>query len=405
MSELSLSTIYLPVLFGIEAAVAAELSALGYRREQVLLSDGLATLVLGSTSEAIEAAATLNVRLRTAERVLFGLTSFTAKDFDALYEQALEFPFENWIEPGQRILVNGYARKSQLFGVPSIQRTLKKSIVKRLLGHHPSFGDIWPEKGRKGTVEIRFSIVSDLVTLSLDTTGEGLHKRGYRPLRHAAPIRETLAAAILHYSGYLQNIRHGEVLIDPMCGSGTFAIEAALMAANIAPGRKRRFAAEQMKDFGIPLFDRARSKADLEQATFASGRILGFDIDGEALAGARANATRARVDNLISFARKDLHSMTPDSFRDAAGSDRILFTVNPPYGERLLSEKEAGSLVRTLGKVLSAPGRKAEPGFRIAVISPDDAFEAEFGRPADRRRKLYNGAIRCQLFQYFRPSS
>jgi putative N6-adenine-specific DNA methylase len=227
-------------LFGLESLVAGT-AELGYAREQLTVSDGQVVLAAGPGIAL--AAARVNINLRTAERVLVQLAQYPARDFEAFFEQARDLPWEEWIDRNQVIQVNGYSRKSVLYRIPACQSLLKKAIVSRLAearGLAP--GSRIPEDPAAGLIRIQFGIVQDSVTLMVDTSGDGLHKRGYRPLRHEAPLRETLAAALVSLSLYRPD--SPEVLFDPFCGSGTIPIEAALMAQKIAPGLNRSFAGE-----------------------------------------------------------------------------------------------------------------------------------------------------------------
>ena len=396
------AVIHLPVLFGLEACTRDELYALGFESGQVTVSDGLVLLRLASEDLAKDAVATLNFRLRTAERVLYEVASFDATTFDDLFFQAEALPWERWLDLGFEILVNGYSRQSALFGVPSIQRTLKKAIVNRLLTARGNKNGRVREDRRTGQIEVRFALVNNRATLLLDTSGEGLHKRGYRPLRHEAPLRETLAAAILHYSFFLRNQAKGEGLFDPMCGSGTFPIEAALMLKNEAPGLHRHFAAERMQFFGVSRFDRAREFAKSAIVEAPAGFLFGSDISGDAIRQAKDNAKRAGVADLITFHRGDMTDLTVERMKEITGLSRLLLVANPPYGERLTTPEHAGRLVEALGRLAGRRGGREYDGLRVSVLSPHERFEMLFGAKADKRRKLYNGMIRCTLYHYFR---
>ena len=394
--------IHLPVLFGIEAAAGDELVALGYPKAAITRENGVVTLTLDSEEEAKDAVARLNYRLRTVERVLYEVATFPATTFDELFERAQQVPWERWLDHGYQIVVNGYSRKSALFGVPAIQRTLKKAIVTRLAAARGIESGHIREDRRVGRIEVRFAIISDRLTLLLETSGDGLHKRGYRPLRHEAPIRETLAAAMLHYSFFLRHVENNEGVYDPFCGSGTFLIEAAMMLANIAPGVKRHFAAERMAYFGKPRFDRERELAKREQIPGLENRLFGSDLSGEVIGQARANAARAGVDHLISFRRADIDDLTSEKLQEITGLDRLLLITNPPYGERLSDHQTAKRMIASLGRLADADSQGIAPGLRVSVLSPDEQFESIFGAAADKKRKLYNGMIRCNMYHYFK---
>ncbi len=394
--------IVMTTLFGIEAAVADELQELGYDRAAITVQDGQVLLDVGSDSTAIkEAVAKTNIWLSTAERVLLKLAEFPVPDFDHLFDQTAELPWEQWIRPGMVILVKGYSRKSQLFGVPSCQRLIKKAIVKRLLRVHDYSDDAtWPEDQTNNVIQIQFGIVQDRIHLMVDTSGDGLHKRGYRPLQHQAPIRETLAAAMLRFAHFRPN--SGETLLDPCCGSGTIAIEAALIASGRAPGLHRSFAAESWFYIGKEPFTTVRQEAQARPVISPPDRpqIYGSDISADAVAIARSNAERAGLADWIGWQCHDLYDLNDDLIREWTGSERLLILCNPPYGERLLDEKKARQLYQLLSRVFLENGGP-RPDVRFFLITPFTGLEKLLGQPATRRRKLYNGMIRCTLYQYF----
>lgn len=389
-------------LFGVESVVADELVSLGYPRERIAVSDAQIVLDPGSDAAAVEAIARANIWLRTAERVLASLASFEARDFDSLFDGTRALPWEQWI-PGEAVfIVNGYSRKSALFGIPSCQRIIKKAIVARLLraARLPE-GATLPERPERGTVRIQFSIVNDEVTFMVDTSGDGLHKRGYRPLRHEAPLRETLAAAMLQLSRYQPD--SDEVLFDAFCGSGTFPIEAAMIATRRAPGRRRRFAGEEWPLVGQAAFDRARAEADdlFRPSSRSEPFVFGTDIDPAAISTARQNAIQAGLAPLIRFEQADAFSLSPARMQALSGFDRFLVLANPPYGERLLDERAAEEMIAGIGQTFLVNGR-ARADLRLSVLSPEERFERIAGGVADKRRKLYNGSIRCTMYHYFK---
>lgn len=392
-------------LFGIEAVTAAELAELGYDRDRITVSDGQVVLDAGeSLADCVAAVARLNIHLATAERVLLQLASFPAVTFEALFDATRALPWEDTIPCGYAFHINGYSRKSRLFGVPACQSLIKKAIVDRLLeAWHLPPGSQLPEDSAKGLIRIQFAIVADHVTLMGDTTGDGLHKRGYRPLQHEAPIRETLAAAILRLARY----RPGgpEALLDPMCGSGTFLIEAALLAARQAPGLNRPFAGEQWPLIGKEAFDHVRRDARAAIAAEPEKPcIFGSDLSEQAVTVTRNNARRAGVLAWIRVRQADVQEIKVSGLPKLTGFERHLVVCNPPYGERLLDPAQAEQLYRTLSKTFLEHG-KPRPGIRFFVITPFERFESLAGAPADKRRKLYNGMIKCTLYQYFRKRS
>jgi putative N6-adenine-specific DNA methylase len=398
--------VVLTTLFGIEALTADEIGSLGYARDQIKVSDGQVQLSIGDGPDAVDqaarAAARFNVFVRTAERVLVQLAEYPAQDFDTLFDSAHALPWEDWIIPGAAFTVNGYSRKSVLFGIPACQALIKKAIVSRLLkvrGFAPD--SRLPEDPAIGLVRIQFGIVSDRVAIQVDTSGDGLHKRGYRPLQHEAPIKETLAAAILMVSRFQPF--SDEALVDPCCGSGTFPIEAALMAFGIAPGLNRPFAGEHWPVIGAAPYRLAREEAMARMDLTAPEQpfIFGADLSPRAVEVSTANARRAGVEALVRFRQADLTAMTPDSLKSWTAYPRQLLVMNPPYGERLLDLQQAEALYASIGRSFLDRGM-ARPGIRLSVITPDEQFEKIVGGGADKRRKLYNGMIKCTLYHYYK---
>lgn len=360
--------------FGLESVLTFELKRLGVG--DIRAADGRVTF---SADE--EGLARANVRLRTAERVLILLAEYPAATFDELFDGAQQVPWGEIIEPADAFPVKGYSIDSALTSVPACQAILKKSIVERLKRDHRV--QTLPEDGGV-TKRIQFSLVKNSCTLMLDTSGDGLHKRGYRPLMNEAPIKETLAAGIAD----LARVFPESHAADPFCGSGTLLIEAALRAKNMAPGLKRAFSGERYRFLGRPHFERAReeARAEIDHAALFRGR--GFDIDPAAVEVARKNAERAGVADCLTFRQGDAREF------DAQADEIIL--ANPPYGERLMSEREAEQLAAAFGAQLAARRYKS-----LYIMSSHPEFERVFGKKASRRRKLYNGMIPCQLFMYF----
>ncbi len=395
--------IVMTTLFGLESLAVDELLELGYDRSQLTVTDG--QIVMDAGAGVAMATARLNVQLRTVERVLVQLAQFTAVDFDSLFSLTREQPWEDWLERGVAFHINGYSRKSALFGISACQSIVKKAIVSRLaeaMGLAP--GSHVPEDPAVGLVRIQFGIVRDVVTLMVDTSGDGLHKRGYRPLRNEAPLKETLAAAIVRLSQFRPF--SDEALLDPFCGSGTIPIEAALQAFRIAPGLNRSFAGEKWALVGADAFASARTEAlDLmRREKTAQPFIFGSDISAQAVALAEQNARRAGVDGLIAFRSQDVRRLTLRGISDWTGHERQLLVCNPPYGERLLDTEAANQLYQAIGDLCLPDGQLAA-GIRLSVITPEETFEHLVAARADKRRKLYNGMIRCTLYHYFRQNN
>ncbi len=361
-------------LFGLEHLLGEEISALGYDRAETI--DGRVTYY--GDEEAI---ALSNIFLRYAERVFINLGSFRAESFDELFEGVRALPWELWISRDDAFPVKGHAVKSKLFSIPDCQRIVKRAVVERLSG---KYGIKWfPESGVK--YQIEFFILRDEATLMIDTSGEPLHKRGYRPESNAAPIRETLAAAI----AALSRPREEVLFWDPMCGSGTIAIEAAMLMRRIAPGVSRHFAAEAFPALPRGLWLSAREEArDGERSS--DFLVYASDIDSDCVALTARNAERARVSGTV-------RAFSADAREIRAEGRRGTVVTNPPYGERLLDRERADALARELG----AHFRSLAP-WQVYIISSARNFETLYGKRADKVRKLYNGMIPCYLYQYFK---
>lgn len=361
-------------LFGLEKLLGEEIEALGY--EKISTIDGRVTF-LGDE----EAVALSNVFLRFAERVFIKLGAFKAESFEELFEGTKEIAWEEFIGKDDAFPVKGHSIKSKLFSIPDCQAIVKKSIAKRL---GEKYGlSLLPETGVKYQVE--FFILNDLCTLMIDTSGTALHKRGYRKDSNAAPIRETLAAAIVKTSRPRENV----LLWDPMCGSGTIAIEAAMMMKNIAPGRDRHFAAEEFSFIDKSLWKNAREEAkDNELVT--DFRAYASDIDPASVALAEKNARLAGVSDTVKVFRADARKI-------ASEGQRGTIVTNPPYGERLGTREEAEALYREIGETF----RSLAP-WQVYVITSHPHFERFYGKRADKIRKLYNGMLPCYLYQFFK---
>ena len=362
-----------PCIFGLEGICANELKFLGIQNVRaengrVLFEGGWDTL------------AKANIRSRYAERIQILLAEFRATDFQTLFERVKAIEWERFIGMSDAFPVKGRCLSSQLMSVPDCQKIIKKAVVTRLSERYMLswFEETGPAR------QIQFLILKDKVSILLDTSGAGLHKRGYRADSNDAPIKETLAAAMVE----LARVRPNHFVTDPMCGSGTLLIEAAMKAKNIAPGLKRYFACEKWSCVPKDVFARERELAQSQIRTDISFRASGSDIDASALETARHNAELAGVGDLIAFERRDIRD-----FQLSEGYQTVI--TNPPYGERLLDLRAAEELYKVMGEKF-----RREKGKSYTVITPDDDFEKLFGRKADKRRKLYNGTLKCQVYLF-----
>ena len=364
-----------PCLLGLEAPIADELRKM--EAQDVQAENGR---VLFSGDENILARANINSRF--AERVLILLGSFEAHSFEDLFQGTKSLPWEQWIGEYDAFPVKGYSIDSDLFSVRDCQSIIKKAVVERLKSKYKTQ---WFEESGP-TYQIQFSVMKNKVSLMIDTSGVGLHKRGYRRSANDAPIKETLAASLCYFS----RLQPYHSLYDPMCGSGTILIEGALMAINRAPGIERNFSAERWENIPRKIWSEERERArDLERV--ANGFFAyGSDISPMAKELATANARAAGVADLISVETRALKDFKPQT-------ERGTLICNPPYGERMLDMDQANALYRDMGRVF-----ERQKGWSYSIITPSDTFEEEFGRKADKRRKLYNGMIKCQLFMYFK---
>lgn len=370
-------TLCAPCLFGLESVVSYEVRQIG--GQDVAASDGKVTF----TGDFF-LLARANLALRSAERVCIVLGSFQAESFTQLFDEVEKLPFEDFIGKKDAFPVKGWSLKSQLHSIPDCQSIIKRAVVRRF---EKVYGQSWFEE--TGPVhQIQFSILKDEVTIMLDTSGAGLHKRGYRRgTGNEAPLKETLAAGIAD----LARIRPDSTVIDPMCGSGTFLIESALKAYSISPGIRRYFEAEKWGCIPGHIWKEERDAALRQINREATFTAQGWDIDPTALELAEGNAKKAGVGKKIAIQSGDIASF------QAEGDGKTIILCNPPYGERLLELRQAEELYRAMGRVF-VKGR----GCAYYIISPHPEFEALFGRKADKRRKLYNGMIRCQLYMYFK---
>jgi len=361
-----------PCLFGLEGIAGDELKRLDM--ENVRVENGR---VLFSGDRTAMAKA--NVCLRTGERVLLVLGEFTAKTFDQLFQGVYHLPLEDYIPSDGAFPVKGHCLNSTLMSVPDCQAIIKKAASRRL---GEKYGIQWlPESGSK--YQLQFSLMNDRVVLYLDTSGVGLHKRGYRAIGNEAPLRETLAAAMVILTRY----RGREFVWDPFCGSGTIPIEAALIAKNRAPGLNRRFACEDFAWMDKAVLEQVKTEAR-DREFKGDYRILGSDNDPKCVSLSMANARKAGVSDCVKFADGDATKMS-------LPTDSGILICNPPYGQRMLEQQSAQRLYSALGRHL-----KFANDWKKFVITSEPEFEHYFGRRADKKRKLYNGMIKCDYYMY-----
>lgn len=364
-----------PCIFGLEGLCANELRFLGI--ENVTAENGRVTFT-GDFSTMAKA----NINSRYAERIQILLAEFEARSFEELFENVKAIEWENFIGVSEAFPVKGRCLSSKLMSIPDCQKIIKKAVVNRLSEKY-----MLPWLEETGSIhQIQFLIINDKVSIMLDTSGAGLHKRGYRANSNDAPIKETLAAAMVE----LARVRSNHYVVDPMCGSGTIVIEAAMKAMGIAPGLNRYFACEKWNCVDSEIFKAERELAKSKIRSDSAFRACGYDIDEIALDTAKKNAEIAGVADRITFKKRDI--------KDFVLEDGFCTVItNPPYGERLLDVKSAEELYKIMGEKF-----KPVAGKSYTVISPDDDFEKVFGRKADKRRKLYNGMLKCQLYMYFK---
>lgn len=363
--------------FGLEAIVAQEVRDLGY--SEVKVENGRVSF------EADERAIPrTNLWLRTADRVFVKMGEFNALTFDELFEKTKALPWEEWIPAdGKFPIYKAKSVKSKLYSLSDCQSIVKKAVVEKLKEKH---GIQWfQESGAEYPIQV--SILKDKVTLMIDTSGTGLHKRGYREHGNEAPIKETLAAAMVLLSRW----KPGRELVDPLCGSGTILIEAAMIGKNIAPGLQRSFVSEKWQRITSEAWKRAKVEARLAMEVEKDFRILGSDIDGRALRQARTNAEMAGVDDCVFFQRLPVSELS-------SSKKYGVIISNPPYGERLGEKEETEELYRDMGRVF-----QSLDFWSYFIITSHPEFERFFGKKADKNRKLYNGRILTYLYQYFGP--
>ena len=359
---------------GLESIVADEVKALGYKT-----TTENSKVYFTSDKKAI---AKTNMWLRVADRVRIIVGEFNAKTFDDLFERTKALPWEKYLPVDAAFPVAGKSVKSTLYSVPDCQAIVKKAIVERLNLAYKRTGFL-PESGPEFKLEV--SILKDKVTLTIDSSGKGLHRRGYRVGQGEAPIKETLAAALVQLTRW----KPDRPFYDPLCGSGTIAIEAAMIGQNIAPGTNREFSSEQWPWIEQSIWDRVREEAE-DLANYDQPlMITGSDVDPEMIRIAEQNALEAGFVDLIKWEQKDLQDI------EVQGINGVMVS-NPPYGERLGELEEAEEVTKTLGAIM-----KNHPSWSVYMISPLENFEALYGKKTSKKRKLFNGFIRTDYYQFW----
>lgn len=362
--------------FGLEAIVAREVRNLGYLDTK---TENAKVEFIADESGICRS----NLWLRSADRVLVKVGQFPALTFEELFEGTKSLPWDIWLPENAKFPVSGKSVNSKLFSVSDCQAIVKKAIVEKMKQRYRK--QWFEESGPEYPIEV--ALLKDMVTLTIDTSGAGLHKRGYRKLSAPAPLKETLAAAMVQLSYWNPE----RVLIDPFCGSGTIPIEAALIGLNIAPGLNREFIAEKWPQIPAPIWEQAREEARDSIRRDLKLKIIGTDIDDSVLSLARYHRRMAGLDEQIHLQRLPVSEL-----RSSRKYGCII--CNPPYGERIGAPKEVESLYREMAKTFSLLDT-----WSIYILTAYQGFEGVYGRKADRRRKLYNGRIECQFYQYFGP--
>lgn len=362
-----------PCHFGLESVLKFEAQKIG--GENITVTDGKV-----SFDGDFNLMARANLCLATAERILIKLAEFKAMTFEELFQNVKKIDWQDFIGKYDAFPVKGHSLNSKLSSVPACQSIIKKAVAEKLgsvygVGFLEETGSVY---------QIRFHLMNDVASIYLDTSGTGLHKRGYRRDANAAPIKETLAAGMID----LARIRSSSQFYDPFCGSGTLVIEAAYKALNIAPGLKRTFSAERWNCVDKKIWSEERQRALDVIKKDEPFHAYASDIDEECVELTLNNCKKAGISKCVDVRRADI--------KDFVNADNSIIVCNPPYGERLLEIKEAEEIYTTMGKVFA--GDKEHP---CSIISPHEEFEKFFGRKAARRRKLYNGMMKCQMFMYF----
>ena len=392
----------IPCLFGLESLCADELKRLSF--DNVKTENGRVTFT-GEASDIAKA----NINLRTGERVLLIVGETDAYSFDELFEGVRAMPWEQYIPIDGAFPVKGHSLNSKLHSVPDCQKIIKKATVERLKNAHKT--NELNETGVK--YQIQYAIMNDKAVLYLDTSGAGLHKRGYRPVskryssseeaKNAAPIRETLAAAIVKLSRY----RGRETICDPFCGSGTIPVEAALIAINRAPGLNRDFSAQRWEWLDKNIWPQAADEAKSREYK-GEYNIIGSDIDPKCIEISKENAKRAGVLEYIDFKVLDATKIEQLNFTQCDNDQLspkpyalspILILTNPPYGERIMQKNEAEELYRRFGTITRE--LSSQNDIKMYILSSHTEFERTFGKKATKKRKLYNGMIKCDLYMYY----
>ncbi len=361
--------------FGLEAVVKREVTDLGYKILKV--EDGKVTY-MGNESAIVKS----NLWLRCADRILLKMGEFKALSFEELYQQTKALPWEEWITEDGKFTVTGSSVKSKLFSVPDCQSIVKKAVVDRLKSFYHK--DWFSETGAEYTIKV--SILKDMAVLTIDTSGTGLHKRGYRVKDVAAPIKETLASAMVQLSFW----KADRLLVDPFCGSGTIPIEAAMIAKNIAPGLNRKFASEEWPSVPIGLWKEERKKAFSSIHHDLNLNIQASDINPYAVRAAKENALEAGVDDCIEFKAMPVSDLF---IKEPYG----IIICNPPYGQRIGEKEKLIHIYEDLKQLFTG-----EKTWSLYLLTADNKFEAIYSeKPADKRRKLYNGRIQVNYYQYY----
>ena len=370
MLELIITT-----LFGMEATVSHEVKKLGY--EVIEVSDGR-VILKGNLSAIVRC----NLWIRTGERILIKIGEATVTTFDEMFDFVKSLPWSEWIGKEDAFPVKGYSLKSGLSSVPSCQSVIKKAIVRSLeANYHQSW---FPESGT--LYQIEFSLIKDKLTLMIDTSGQPLHKRGYRKNSNQAPLKETIAAAMV----ILSRFRYDGIFADPFCGSGTIPIEAGMIAKNIAPGLTREFTAMKFRQIPKKFWDKGKDEAKSAIRHDTKLKILASDIDPHAVALTAHNAKLSDTLDLMEISQKAMADFSPPCTEGT-------LVCNPPYGTRLLDEKECRRLYQEIGCLFHS----RLSGWSLFILTPEENFEEYFGKNCNKKRKLYNGMIKCNLFQYF----
>jgi putative N6-adenine-specific DNA methylase len=362
--------------FGLETVTKRELIGLGV--EDINVENGKVSF-MGTLRDIPRA----NLWLRTAERVLVKMGEFKAVTFDDLFEKTKALPWEKWIPEEGNFIVEGKSVKSQLYSISDSQRIVEKAVVERLKTKYPV--EWFKKSGPRYRIEV--SLLKDIATLTIDTSGEGLHKRGYRDRAGDAPIKETLAAAMVMLSYWNKD----RVLLDPFCGSGTILIEAAMIGKNIAPGLDRKFDAENWDMIPKEYWSEEKIEAMRKIDHDTTLHLLGADTDKRSILRARDNAANVGLEDDIAFFMKDMRDV------DLQEEYGVVIT-NPPYGERMGEKEDVEQLYRDFGKKFMD-----HPTWSVYAITSNENFEGLYGKKADRKRKLYNGRIKVDYYQFYGP--